>query len=176
MFPLSTVAAVIGFEETIYSASESSGVIEVAVAVLQGELSDDVPVRIFTEDGTALSSSDYTSVDQIFTFSPTSTRITISVSISDDSIDEDNEYFRGRLELNQSVGERNVQIEPDEAQLLILDDDGVLLLFLISATYFQYSLLQMLLLSLKSRIILWQKMVLLWKCVLSFLWALWNAM
>ena len=108
----------------MYSASESSGVIEVVVAVLQGLLSDDVAVRFYTEDGTALSTSDYTSANQTLTFSPTTTRMTISVPIQDDNIDEDDEYFIGRLELDPSGSEKNVQIQPDEAQLLILDDDG----------------------------------------------------
>ena len=107
-----------------YSGSESSGVIEVMVAVLQGELSDDVAVRIFTEDGTAVSSSDYTSLDRTLTFSPTNTRMLISVAVQDDNIDEDDEYLIGRLELDPAGGQINIQIQPDEARLLIQDDDG----------------------------------------------------
>ncbi len=95
------------------------------VAVLQGELSEDVAVRIFTEDGTALSTTDYTSVDQILTFSPTNTRIMVSVNIQDDAVDENDEYLIGRLELDPAGGVQNIQIQPDEARLLILDDDGI---------------------------------------------------
>ena len=108
----------------LYNSSESSGVIQVVVAVLQGQLSDDIAVRIFTEDGTALSTSDYTSVVQSLTFSPNNTRLMIQVTIRDDNIDEDDEYLIGRLELDPAGGEKNVQIQPDETRLLILDDDG----------------------------------------------------
>ena len=45
----------IGFEEIRYTAAEPDGVIEVAVAVLNGELSTAVEVRITTMDGTARS-------------------------------------------------------------------------------------------------------------------------
>ena len=120
----SAAAAIIGFQEEVYSNTESGGVIQVMVAVLQGELSQDVTVRIFTEDATALSTRDYTSVDQILTFSPTMTAIMVSVPILDDDIDEDDEYLRGRLELDPAGGEQNVQIMPDQAQLIIQDDDG----------------------------------------------------
>ena len=46
-------AVTIGFEQVSYSASEPEGLIEVGVAVLSGELSTSVVVRIFSMDGTA---------------------------------------------------------------------------------------------------------------------------
>ena len=124
-------AAVIGFEEVMYNGTEPTGEIQVVVAVLQGELSEDVAVRIFTEDGTALSPLDYTSVDRILTFSPTNIRIIVTVSIEDDAIDEDNEYLTGRLELDPSGGQTSVQIQPAEARLLIVDNDGITNKFLV---------------------------------------------
>ena len=115
---------VIGFEEEMYSGSESSGMIQVVVAILQGELSEDVAVRIFTEDASALSTSDYTSVNRTLTFSSTSTRITISVPILDDNIDENDEIFLANLELDQVNSVLFALIQPDKATLRILDDDG----------------------------------------------------
>ena len=109
----------------MYSGSESSGMIQVVVAVLQGQLSDDVAVRIFTEDGTALSSSDYTSLDQILTFSPTNTGIMISVPIQDDDLDEVDETFLAHLALDQTESALSALIQPDEATLTITDDDGM---------------------------------------------------
>ena len=117
---------VIGFEELSYNGTEPSGEIQVVVGVLQGELSEDVAVRIYTEDGTALSPSDYTSVDMILTFSPTNNRITVTVSLEDDDIDEEDEFLIGRLELDPSGTQTSVQIQPAEARLIILDDDGTL--------------------------------------------------
>ena len=40
---------------TIYSVSESDGIAVVSVAVLSGELSDNVVVRLTTQDGSATS-------------------------------------------------------------------------------------------------------------------------
>lgn len=120
----------------MYSGSEASGLIEVTVTVLQGSLSEDVVVRIFTEDATALSSSDYTSVDQLLTFSSTNTTITVSVPIQDDNIDEDDEYLRMRIELDPASGQTNVQLMPDQAQLFIQDDDGKIILMNFSALNF----------------------------------------
>ena len=116
----------IGFEEVLYNGTEPSGEIQVVVGVLQGELSEDVAVRIYTEDGTALSPSDYTSVDMILTFSPTNNRITVTVSLEDDDIDEEDEFLIGRLELDPSSTQTSVQIQPEEARLMILDDDGTI--------------------------------------------------
>ena len=49
----------IGFEETVYTVNERDRQIIVAVAILDGELSDDVRVRFTTEDGTATRSSEF---------------------------------------------------------------------------------------------------------------------
>ena len=51
----SNVGVTIGFVNTIYSVSESDGIAVVSVAVLSGELSDNVVVRLTTQDGSATS-------------------------------------------------------------------------------------------------------------------------
>ena len=121
---LSLSAAVIGFEERVYNGSESEGEIQVVVAVLQGELSAPVRVRLSTMDGSALSPTDYQSLNQTLTFSPDNTRMLITVPIADDGVDEENEYFLGRLALEPEDEDQSVQIQPDEATLFIIDDDG----------------------------------------------------
>ena len=50
----STTAARIGFERVMYNGSEADEVINVAVAVLSGTLSQEVVVRIYTMDSSAL--------------------------------------------------------------------------------------------------------------------------
>ena len=50
-----SVAATIGFEETTYTAMEEDGLVEVVVAVLEGNLSRSVVVKLETVDGTARS-------------------------------------------------------------------------------------------------------------------------
>ena len=47
------VGVTIGFVNTTYSVSESDGIAVVSVAVLSGELSDDVVVRLTTRGGSA---------------------------------------------------------------------------------------------------------------------------
>ena len=108
----------------MYNGSEYDQEIQVSVGVVQGELSGPVVVRVFTEDGTALSDSDYQSVNQTLTFSPTNTTITISVPILDDQVDEDREFFIVKLALVNE--QQNVQIQPDEATVFVEDNDGKL--------------------------------------------------
>jgi len=115
---------VIGFEERLYNGSESSGEIQVVVAVLQGELSSPVVVRISTMDGTALSGEDYQSINQTLTFEQSNTRIFISVPILDDEFDEDNEDILASLALRPQDANPNIVIRPSEALLIITDDDG----------------------------------------------------
>ena len=107
--------------DVFYNETESAGVIEVVVGVLRGELSEPVVVRLLTVDGTAQSGRDYQSVNQTLTFTPDITTQTVSVPVMDDEIDEEDEDILATLELE---GDQNVQIQPDEATLLILDDDG----------------------------------------------------
>ena len=118
----------IGFEERAYNGSESEGEIQVVVAVLQGELSAPVSVRLFTTDATALSSQDYDPINQTLTFSPGNTRMTISLPVRDDDIDEEDEDLLASLELSIEDNDQMVQITPDQATLTIIDDDGIVFL------------------------------------------------
>jgi hypothetical protein len=106
----------------MYSADEADGEIEVFVAVLQGELSGPVVVRISTMDGSALSGSDYDSINQTLTFDTDTTRIPVPVSILEDDIDEEDESILVRLAEDGET--ENVQINPEEATLLIIDNDS----------------------------------------------------
>ena len=120
----SIIVAVIGFEKLVYSGRETDQEIQVSVGVVQGELSSPVVVRIFTANGTALSDSDYQSVNQTLTFSPINTTITISVPILDDQVDEDQEFFIVKLILEPLEEQQNVQIQPDEATVFVEDNEG----------------------------------------------------
>lgn len=48
------IGITIGIQQTLYSVSESDGFVTLGIAVLSGESEDNVEVRLFTEDGTAL--------------------------------------------------------------------------------------------------------------------------
>ena len=119
-----STAATVGFEQEVYTGSESSEEILVSIGVLQGELSGPVVVRMYTMDGSALSSRDYESLNTTITLSPDVPSVNISVKVMDDKIDENRESLLARLRLEPADEDQNVQIQPDEATLLITDDDG----------------------------------------------------
>ena len=97
----------------------------VVVGVLSGELSTPVVVRLLTMDGTALSDRDYSSLNQTLTFSPDVTTQVISVPLLDDSIDEEAETILATLE-PEDEDFLSILIQPRDAILNILDDDGEL--------------------------------------------------
>ena len=107
----------------VYNGSESEGEILVVVGVLRGELSTPVVVRLLTMDGTALSDRDYQSLNQTLTFSPDDTTQVISLPLLEDDINEDDENLLAMLKLEDE--DQNVQIQPETATLLILDNDGM---------------------------------------------------
>ena len=59
------------------------------------------------------------------TFNSASSRLVIPVRIVNDAIDEDDEQLISRLELEPVEGDLpNVQVDPAQATLTIVDDDG----------------------------------------------------
>ena len=141
----------IGFINPPYSNREDAGFATVMVGVVSAILSTDLVVRLTTEDlqnipnpatGKSLTihefffithihtyvfflfstaGVDYTPLDILLTFSSTSTRMSINVSLTPDQFVEGNEVFQGRLELN-TTGSGAV-IVPDTAMITIIDDD-----------------------------------------------------
>ena len=85
---------------------------------LSGESSKIVTVDYATSDGTATDGADYTGGSGSLTFAPGDTEKTISFSILDDSLDEDDEIFT--LTLSDPV---NATLEVSVATALIVDDD-----------------------------------------------------
>jgi plastocyanin len=78
-----------------------------------------VTVMFHTADGTALAGSDYTAVSPtILTFAPGTTIQTATVSVTGDTVSEDNETFFVRL-----TSPTNATIADNEAVGTILDDD-----------------------------------------------------
>lgn len=65
---------------------------------------------------------DYLPINQTLTFDSETVRQTVSVSIVDDAVDENLEDLIALLALEIEADE--VQLQPAEATLLIIDDDG----------------------------------------------------
>ena len=49
-----SLVAVIGFESVVYNVDEDTGIVEVTIGVLEGELEETVSVVFSTQDGTAI--------------------------------------------------------------------------------------------------------------------------
>ena len=67
--------------------------------------------------------SDYTATTRLLTFSPTTRRILVQVPITQDGITELTEQFNATLTLINDGG-IDVNVEPDQATVEIIDDDG----------------------------------------------------
>ena len=65
---------------------------------------------------------DFSALDMLLTFSSNTGRVLVNVSITNDEVDENQENLFTRLRL-ESVDAR-VSVAPDEATILIVDDDG----------------------------------------------------
>ena len=108
----------------MYTGRESSMRIPVSIGVLQGELSGPVVVRWYTTDGSALSSSDYDSINTTITFDRNFTRIVQYVSIINDDAVENPETLNATLTLESTQNGRAPRIDPKMAIIRIEDDDS----------------------------------------------------
>ncbi len=108
------------FSAASYSANEGAGTATVTVTLSapSGRL---VSVDVKSSDGTAKAGSDYTAVDETVTFSPGQTAVTLTVNLTDDALDEDDET----LTLTLSNADDAVLSAPTTAQLTVVDDDPV---------------------------------------------------
>ena len=72
-----------------------------------------------------LAPGDYEPINRTLTFDSESSRLVIPVRIINDGVDEEDEQLLSRLQLEPVGGDSpNVQVEPSEATLTIVDDDG----------------------------------------------------
>ena len=101
------------------SVDEDAGNAQLTVE-LSAEHSDTVTVEWETSDGTAVSGSDYTADSGMLSFSPGDTEKTISVAITDDSLDEGSETFTVTLS-NPS----NADLGVSASTVAIVDNDTV---------------------------------------------------
>ena len=68
---------------------------------------------------------DYEPFNKTLTFGNERSRLVIPVRIINDGVDEEDEQLLSRLQLEPvEGGSPNVQVQPNEATLIILDDDG----------------------------------------------------
>ena len=101
------------------SAPEGDGALTFTVT-LSGAADETVTVDYTTTDGTATAGTDYTATSGTLTFAPGETSKTITVPISDDSTDEDNETLTLTL---SNASPTDVAIDTATATGTIIDDD-----------------------------------------------------
>ena len=110
-----------GFEAVSYHTCESFGVVEVGV-VKYGSSFLPLSVSLSTMSGSAASPQDFTAISgRELIFSPTQNRQTVNISIVDDSILEDVEWFS--VLLTQITPLAPVSNLLNSANITISDDD-----------------------------------------------------
>ena len=110
-------AVVIGFDPVPYSVDENDGSVVLTVKLLSGTLTETVVVNYETMGGSAIAGKDYMRKSGMLTWSPGTTEMTITVSIIDDSLLEDDEMFTVVL----SGTPAGVTLTPDTAEVTITD-------------------------------------------------------
>ena len=84
--------------------------------------------------------SDYTQVSSILTFTSSFITQTVAVSIQNDTVFEIDEVFRTTLQLVNGYDAARVQLQPNEALVTILDNDGKTTIGLIKHCMINYKI------------------------------------
>ncbi|RLU20273.1 hypothetical protein DMN91_006880 [Ooceraea biroi] len=108
------------FEPGHYTVMENVGTFEVGVTRIGGDLSKPCRVDYCTEDGSAEAGSDYVSAKGTLLFGPGETKRSIQLSVIDDELFEEDEYFYVKL---SNVSKPAMLVSPSLATVMILDDD-----------------------------------------------------
>jgi uncharacterized repeat protein (TIGR01451 family) len=126
------VAGSVKFSAATYVVNESGGQ-AVVTLVRTGGAAGGVVVRVFTQDGTAVSTEggDYRGIDQLVTFAAGNNSATVSIPITPDSVAEDDKSFQVKLSLpNPNPNPSGVIIAaPSTATVTIMDDDASMVQF-----------------------------------------------
>ena len=114
----------IGFLPVDYSVNEADGTVTLTVRVLAGQLARPVEVDFTTQDGTATSTAPEDFVNPALPitlqFTPDDLEREVVVTIIDDDITENIEFFNGLL----STIDRAVILNPDIANVDIIDNES----------------------------------------------------
>ena len=117
------VGITVGFDQDSYSVNETDGSVTLVVRIIDGSLGRPATVNFFTTDGTATSVApiDFMSVTgSSLIFGPSTTSLPVVVSIVDDNIVENPEFFFGNL----STTDDAVLLAPDFTTVTILEVIG----------------------------------------------------
>lgn len=114
------IASRVYFEPNHYTVLESCGRFEVRV-VRTGDLDEPCTVNYCTEDGSAVSGSDYVAVRGSLRFNPGEGEKFVTLEVIDDDVFEQDEHFFIRL--SSTMQAARTLVSPAPATVVILDDD-----------------------------------------------------
>ena len=103
--------------------NEKDGTVIFTVKILEGRLERNAVVSFSTTDGSATSTdpTDFNAVsDELFTFSPSTSSNEVTVTIINDDIVENSEFFFGNL----STTDGAVNLDPSAARVTISETEG----------------------------------------------------
>eukprot|EP00730_Choanoeca_flexa_P019991 TRINITY_DN9773_c0_g2_i1.p1 TRINITY_DN9773_c0_g2~~TRINITY_DN9773_c0_g2_i1.p1 ORF type:complete len:841 (+),score=251.91 TRINITY_DN9773_c0_g2_i1:109-2631(+) len=118
---ISKLRDTIGFTTLEFHAMEDVGKVPVSIT-RTGDLSQEVSIRVHTEDGTAEATKDYEPIDQRVVFPAGQDTVTLEVTIIDDDEEEQDEVFYLKLSEPQP-STADVLTGRDQVSIIIIDDD-----------------------------------------------------
>eukprot|EP00731_Ephydatia_muelleri_P017037 Em0010g135a len=112
---------VIGFDPVVYSANVNGDSVAITVKVLQGSLAVPVSIRVFTEDGTATSGSDYVATSQSVVFDSSSTNHTVTIQLINKLVSDASKVFSVGLSVETPEAKGRVTLSPSVANVTIVN-------------------------------------------------------
>lgn len=115
----------IGLEQPSYTVNEGDGSVMVCAAIVSGTLDRTLTFRLTTQDDSATSPADYSSVSVELTFDESTSRACADIPIEDDQIVENPDVFRVVVEGDDP----DVVFDPSSSTVTIIDNDMVVIGF-----------------------------------------------
>ena len=115
----------IGLEQPSYTVNEGDGSVMVCAAIVSGTLERTLTFRLTTQDDSATSPADFSSVSADLTFDESTSRACVDIPIVDDQIVENPEVFRVVVDGDDP----DVVFDPPSSTVTIIDNDNVVIGF-----------------------------------------------
>ena len=115
----------IGLEQPSYTVNEDNGSVMVCAAIVNGTLERTLTFRLTTQDDSATSPADFSSVSADLTFDESTSRACVDIPIEDDQIVENPEVFRVVVDGDDP----DVVFDPPSSTVTIIDSDNVVIGF-----------------------------------------------
>ena len=115
----------IGLEQPSYTVNEDNGSVMVCAAIVSGTLERTLTFRLTTQDDSATSPADFSSVSAELTFDESTSRACADIPIEDDQIVENPEVFRVVVDGDDP----DVVFDPPSSTVTIIDNDNVVIGF-----------------------------------------------